>query len=184
MCSLPLLFLLPTRYALRPTNSPKLNATTPPTTFTPPECMHIRHSPPSLETQPPKTSQIANERFSENERTHPPFKTHPAYHPGAKIWIPLVASNPRKIDNPRERRKEREFGTSGKRRLVFLLIINCFFAFVLISCAYFSASLLHTLSIHSHTFFCTEENVSKEGRARQWHGMAWHGVDPDLGPID
>lgn len=182
MCSLPLLFLLPTRYALRPTNSPKLNATTPPTTFTPPECMHIRHSPPSPETQPPKTSQIANERFSENERTHPPFKTHPAYHPGAKIWIPLVASNHRKIDKPRERRKEREFwGHTGKRRLVFLLIINCFFRFRLHSVlllflrALFSASLLHTLSIHSHTFFCTEENVSKEGRARQLHGMAWRG---------
>ena len=135
--------------------------------------MHA-YTPLTTITRNPTSKNITNcQRTFQRERKNPStIQNTPSIPPRRKDLDTPCRFQPQE-DRQTKGKEERGFGTSGKRRLVFLLIINCFFAFVYISCAYFSASLLHTLSIHSHTFFCTEENVSKEGE--RGNGMTRHG---------
>ena len=143
--------------------------------------MHA-YTPLTTITRNPTSKNITNcQRTFQRERKNPStIQNTPSIPPRRKDLDTPCRFQPQE-DRQTKGKEERGFGTSGKRRLVFLLIINCFFRFRLHSVlllflrALFSASLLHTLSIHSHTFSCTEENVSKEGRARQLHGMAWRG---------
>jgi hypothetical protein len=184
-----LLFLVHHHHAFFPPrqNNPskKLNATTPPTTFTPPECMHIRHSPPSPENPIflPKNIHSTNcQRTFQRERKNPStIQNTPSIPPRRKD----CRFQPQE-DRQTKGKEERGFGTSGKRRLVFLLIINCFFAFVYILCFFSSCApctlLLCSVPLASTRIpVCTGE-TRLEGRASA--AMAWHGVDPDLGPID
>ena len=100
---------------------------------------HHHHQKIQFPTQKNTTNCL---RTFQRERKNPStIQNTPSIPPRRKDLYTPCRFQPQE-DRQIKGKEERGFGTSGKRRLVFLLIINCFFAFVYISCAYFSASLL------------------------------------------
>jgi hypothetical protein len=193
----------------RQTNKPskKLNATTPPTTFTPPPRMHAYTPLTTINSINQKPSQIVNERFSENERkkeTYPSqhSKPTPAYilTPGAKIWIP-PSSSPTHPGRRRRRLKlqgkgeerMKEFGVKGgkgkgKGACLFLLIIQTaffsfpIFVFLCIWFVCFSAFLLHFIPEA-----CTRVPFCKETTHRRkdvWRGYRFGSRSSDRRQVD